>query len=290
MESSSLTQNQLVSLSKALSKVLRHDAKNLGLDIHNDGFINLDEVLNSKFVKKFGATFTDIQKVVSDNNKKRFELKQDENFPELWLIRAVQGHSMTEVADEYLMTPLTPASVFSYKTVIHGTYNKFLKPILEEGLCRMSRNSIHMAMGFPGNSVISGMRKSCEVVVEVNVTKAIHSGVSIYRSKNDVICSPGLDPVKGLIPPTFFRQVFTNNKSKELLFNQPFDFICVYDFECNCSKDKSEIAFNEIIEFPVVIVDVKAQSVKSIFHTYVRPTAESTITPFCTELTGIKPE
>lgn len=60
--------------------------------------------------------------------------------------------------------------------------------------------------------------------------------------------------------------------------------------ECNCSKDQSSILFNEIIELPVVVIDVKACKVKSIFHTYVRLELEKEVTEFCTELTGITNE
>jgi inhibitor of KinA sporulation pathway (predicted exonuclease) len=47
---------------------------------------------------------------------------------------------------------------------------------------------------------------------------------------------------------------------------------------------------NEIIEFPVVIIDVKAKAVKAVFQTYVKPTLDPVLTPFCTNLTGIKQE
>jgi inhibitor of KinA sporulation pathway (predicted exonuclease) len=53
---------------------------------------------------------------------------------------------------------------------------------------------------------------------------------------------------------------------------------------------KEDPCHNEIVEFPVVIIDVKAQAIKSVFHTYVKPILEPIVTPFCTELTGITQE
>ena len=50
------------------------------------------------------------------------------------------------------------------------------------------------------------------------------------------------------------------------------------------------MSFNECIELPVVILDVKRQKGVGEFHTYVRPTMERRITPFCTEMTGITDE
>ena len=76
-------------------------------------------------------------------------------------------------------------------------------------------------------------------------------------------------------------------KTKEIIHEQKIKYACVYDLECNCSRDKAEIAFNEVIEFPVVIIDTETAKVVSEFHVYVRPTMEAQLNPFCTELTGI---
>lgn len=91
-----------------------------------------------------------------------------------------------------------------------------------------------MAVGLPGkNGVISGMRSSAEVVVEVNIAQAAVEGVKFYVSKNRVILSPGIGE-KGIIPARFLRSVFSSQTDK-ILHSQPFDYICVYDFECNCA-------------------------------------------------------
>ena len=46
----------------------------------------------------------------------------------------------------------------------------------------------------------------------------------------------------------------------------------------------------EIIEFPIVVVDVKRREIKTTFQTYVKPTIDPQLTEFCTELTGITQE
>lgn len=107
-------------------------------------------------------------------------------------------------------------------------------------------------------------------------------------SQNQVVLTPG-EGEKGILDKRFIRSVF-DAKTRQVRYEQPIDYICVYDLECNCSKEKSDIAFNEIIELPVVVIDVKAQKVKSIFHTYVTLTIEKNLNEFCTELTGITNE
>ena len=95
---------------------------------------------------------------------------------------------------------------------------------------------------------------------------------------------PGIGE-KGHIPPETFRSVFDVNNSN-YIYQKPIDFICVFDLECNCSKNRSDLKFNETIELPVIIIDVRKQAIVGEFHIYVRPFLDS-ITEFCTELTGI---
>lgn len=125
------------------------------------------------------------------------------------------------------------------------------------------------------------------MIVEVNVSQAVIGGeVPFFISpQNKVILSPGVGE-KGFVPAQFIRAVF-DIKSRDLLHQAPIDYLCVYDFECNCSKDKSELNFNEIIEFPCVVLDLKQNKVVGEFHTYVRPTLDKYLPAFCTELTGI---
>ena len=50
-------------------------------------------------VKKLGGGYGDIYELVKTNDKKRLELKKED----VWLIRAVQGHTMKAVKDEELL-------------------------------------------------------------------------------------------------------------------------------------------------------------------------------------------
>ena len=60
----------------------------------------------------------------------------------------------------------------------------------------------------------------------------------------------------------------------------------VLDFEANCLRGE-QIVPQEIIEFPCLMVDSETFTVVSKFHQYVKPVGVASITPFCTELTGI---
>jgi inhibitor of KinA sporulation pathway (predicted exonuclease)/RNA:NAD 2'-phosphotransferase (TPT1/KptA family) len=67
-----------------------------------------------------------------------------------------------------------------------------------------------------------------------------------------------------------------------------YDAFIVLDFEATCQEVKSRDFIQEIIEFPMVIVDPVTLRVVAEFQRYVRPVANTTLSEFCTELTGIK--
>ena len=72
---------------------------------------------------------------------------------------------------------------------------------------------------------------------------------------------------------------------------QTFTHIVVLDFEAQC-RDRPAPAPRpqEIVEFPLVVVDVATRQIVDEFHTYVKPTVHPTLFPFTTTLTGITQE
>ena len=76
----------MINISKAMSYVLRHGAENLGIAIRPDGFIYLDDLLAVKSVAKLKPTYAMIEHIVNNNDKKRFELSEEQGVK---LIRAV---------------------------------------------------------------------------------------------------------------------------------------------------------------------------------------------------------
>lgn len=63
-------------------------------------------------------------------------------------------------------------------------------------------------------------------------------------------------------------------------------FLAVLDFEATCDN-KGQLTPQEIIEFPVVLVNASKGQTIDVFHSYCRPTAHPKLTKFCMDLTGI---
>ena len=208
----------------------------------------------------------------------------------------MQGHSIEGLNHDSIMRPIYDPKEFEGKSIVHGSYMQFWDAIRTTGLKAMSRNHIHFAIGYPGDQEVkSGMRNDCDLFIEMDLKKILHQGIPVYFSINSVILTPGIYKI---LSPIYFKAVYqkTENGMKLIFTNENFDsikydhcykYLFVLDFEANCKKDE-RIVPQEIIEFPIVPVDVKAQKVlyDSVFHSYVTPT-ETKLTEFCTELTGI---
>ncbi|XP_006817883.1 E3 ubiquitin-protein ligase TRIM56-like [Saccoglossus kowalevskii] len=191
--------NREVQLSKKLSNILRHNANKFGFQLDKGGFLNVEDMLHHQHFR--GYTIEDVKRVVTNNDKQRFALR---NHPDsnLLQIRANQGHSVKVQGLE--LKRITDAS--EYPTVIYGTYSKHLERIKEKGLSRMGRNHIHFAPGMPDEvGVISGMRWDCDVIIVLDLEKAIKDGIEFMISANNVILSSGDE--HGYISVDYFKEI-----------------------------------------------------------------------------------
>jgi 2'-phosphotransferase len=138
--------------------------------------------------------------------------------PANFLIRATQGHSIKTVNAASFLEPLSLSDEFKIPdTVVHGTFHSTWPLILQSGGLRcMGRNHIHFATGPSLESVlaahndntaketpksddtpvISGMRRDAQVLIYIDVRKALAAGVPFWRSENGVILSEGISVAK----------------------------------------------------------------------------------------------
>lgn len=87
-----------------------------------------------------------------------------------------------------------------------------------------------------------------------------------YRYRNSNYCSSSINtPVNGERRATSSAFVATNSSSMQT--SEIFDYICVIDFEATCIEDRNLNFPHEIIEFPVVLINMKTMTIVSdMFH------------------------
>ncbi|KAB8253659.1 KptA family-domain-containing protein [Aspergillus pseudonomiae] len=260
-----------VTVSKALSLLLRHAAEKEGLKLDAQGYANVADVLAWRKLKSLKVTFPEIVAAVATSDKKRFALlhvpsaeaqaqqststeaatedgipttsagqdsatetalavSESDPDPAHFLIRATQGHSIKSVdAASFLEKLSLDDEAKLPDTVVHGTFHAAWPAILASGGLRsMGRNQVHFATGPSvqsaleqgaqrtkevtgdhGEKVISGMRRDAQLLIYIDLRKALAAGCPFWRSENGVILSEGMavEGGKGVVPVEFFDVV-----------------------------------------------------------------------------------
>jgi 2'-phosphotransferase len=206
-------------LSKALSWILRHKAVQMGLTIESDGYILLNDVLALKEFKYY--TVDDVRYVVDSNDKKRFSLKEscDKDDKIMIYIRANQGHS-NKVAKHIDETELLTKLMEPLPLVLHGTTYAAYKKIKGVGLKKMKRSHIHFSITedfIEGNNQQSGIRSNCEVLIYIDMKKAMDDGLEFFMSDNKVVLCSGVGS-EGLLDAKYFENAIDRKTQKSILF------------------------------------------------------------------------
>jgi putative RNA 2'-phosphotransferase len=166
----------IVHKSKHLSLVLRHKPESVGLTLDSAGW-----VLVAALLPAMKWSMEDLERVVSDNNKKRFEFNEDKT-----QIRASQGHSV-EVDLEY--EEKEPP-----KTLYHGTSKDILEVLFRDGLKKMQRHHVHMSPDV-ATAFIVARRRPNPVVLEIWAHHMFLDGHKFYLSTNGVWLTEAVRPI-----------------------------------------------------------------------------------------------
>lgn len=159
-------------VSKFLSLILRHSPEKIGLKLDENGWADVEELMQK--CSKRGNTLTAelLDYVVENNDKKRFAFNEDKT-----KIRASQGHSISVELNLNETEPLE----FLY----HGTVAKFLENIKKEGLQKMSRQHVHLSKDLETATKVGG-RRGVPQILTVRSGQMFKDGFKFYLSENNV--------------------------------------------------------------------------------------------------------
>ena len=192
---------------RSITYLLRHGAKKEKVPIREDGFVSINDILSWKKVS--GITVEEIREIVAECPKRRFLLVEE---PEGIFLRANQGHTL-EVEVE--MKEIVDASL--YPVVCHGTYFRSWDLIKAGGLSRMGRKHIHFSSkDFNDRTIISGMRRTSEILIYIDLPTAINDGFKFFISDNEVVLTPGNEA--GFLPTKYFSRVINAGNGEALPF------------------------------------------------------------------------
>jgi putative RNA 2'-phosphotransferase len=167
--------------------VLRHAPESVGLRLDEAGWVDVDELLAAAARAGVALDRPTLERVVAENDKKRFALSDDG-----LRIRASQGHS---VAVELGLTPVEPPEV-----LFHGTADRNLDSIRAQGLVSGSRTHVHLSAD-EATAVNVGRRHGRPVVLRVQAGEMHRAGHPFFRSDNGVWLTAAV-PVEHIHFPT----------------------------------------------------------------------------------------
>lgn len=167
-----MNEQQKKKTSKFLSYVLRHHPELIDLNLDENGWANVDELITKSKNDSQGFTFEELDEIVETNDKKRFIFNEDKT-----RIRANQGHS---IDINLALIPQQPPE-FLY----HGTAQSNIDSIFEKGIEKRNRQHVHLSQDIETATKV-GMRHGKPIILTINTEKMFDDGIEFYLSENNV--------------------------------------------------------------------------------------------------------
>ncbi|HWB61813.1 MAG TPA: RNA 2'-phosphotransferase [Chthoniobacteraceae bacterium] len=175
-----MNEKETIKTSKFLSLILRHEPQQVGLQLDEAGWVDVDRLLNAVNAHGNPLTINQLRHVVDTNTKKRFAFSEDG-----LRIRASQGHSVE--IDLHYEAETPPEFLF------HGTAVRFLDAIRQGGLQKMQRHDVHLSMDATTAAQVGG-RHGKPIVLTIRAGEMHRAGHQFRKSANGVWLVPEVPP------------------------------------------------------------------------------------------------
>lgn len=171
--------------SKFISLILRHKPETIGITLDEHGWANVNELI-AGVSKTHPLDMAMLERIVAEDEKQRYSFNEDKT-----LIRANQGHSIpVDVELEEVQPP---------EVLFHGTGERFVASINEQGLIPKSRLYVHLSLDEETAHKV-GQRHGKPLIYKVKSGEMYRDGYKFYRSVNGVWLTKAV-PVKYLTNP-----------------------------------------------------------------------------------------
>lgn len=172
IEVKSLAQDDaLLRASRFLSLVLRHKPEAAGITLDSHGWAAVDALL-AGMAPRHTLTMAQLEEIVRTDDKQRYAFNDSKT-----KIRANQGHS---VPVDVELTECEPPEL-----LYHGTGEKYVDSILEQGLIPKTRLYVHLSKDLETAKLV-GLRHGTPVVFTVQSGEMYRHGGRFYRAENGV--------------------------------------------------------------------------------------------------------
>jgi len=166
------SEKQTTHISKFLSLVLRHKPETIGIQLDQNGWTDVDELIDK--ANQYGIKFDRmlLNHIVETNSKQRFSFNET-----LDKIRASQGHSL-DIDLGY--KPQKPPEI-----LYHGTGERYVPSILETGIEKRSRQYVHLSSDIE-TAIKVGQRHGKPFVFKILAKQMYNDNFEFFISENGV--------------------------------------------------------------------------------------------------------
>ncbi len=173
-----MNEQELEQIGRTMAGVLRHFPEKFGLEMDDQGFINLREFVNA--LKNQSKRYHwlrphHIIAIIETDPKGRYQISND-------MIRATYGHSIE--LNLRLPTENIPDSLF------YPTTPEEADILLETGLKPSDRKMVHLSKTYNDALSAGKVRTGEPIILEIDARKAIDEGIVIGQAGRTVFLAP----------------------------------------------------------------------------------------------------
>ena len=155
-----------------MSLILRHKPEVIGITLDEHGWARVNDLICGIEKNNPGFNMDILEQIVRTDSKQRYSFNDDKS-----LIRANQGHSVN--VDVELKEKEPPEYLY------HGTGEKYVKSINQNGLIPKSRLYVHLSKDIKTAENV-GKRHGKEIVYRINSGRMYRNGYKFYLSENGI--------------------------------------------------------------------------------------------------------
>lgn len=162
----------ITKLSKEVSYALRHAPWEYELELDDEGWVSIEQVLVALRRDKQWESITenDLFEMINKSDKARHEILNGK-------IRALYGHSAPQKILKVMGTP---------NYFFHGTARHLVEQILHEGLRPMGRQYVHLSVDRETAYLVGKRKDPSPVILVVRAEMASNEGLNFYQG-NDAV-------------------------------------------------------------------------------------------------------
>ena len=191
-----------------MTRALRHNPAELGLQLDDRGACTIDEMLQAPAMRQKKANRAEVFRAVSAQTKRRLEIEGEGPRAR---IRALNGHSSHIILNDALVhREITRTEAPTW--LVHFTHTTRISAIVREGLSPCTRRDIHMHGVSSDGQAPRRPRPGSNAAIWLRSVDLLDSGAQLRRAQNGTYLTKGTGGRVAASVFSFVENIFTGHE------------------------------------------------------------------------------